>query len=135
MAGILEDNPNAEPPIVPWGPFSSIPYWYHRVPKRNKRTGRPGKLYLLAKFALAWCRIGKGGTEKAYAEVAEQHYGAVNPDPDAPEYADVRKYDKAVDKHERAIASGKRQIARERKLAKKLEAWDRAKTRGGILGK
>ena len=100
MNGILPDNRNTKPPWLTWIP-----------PKPNpKRPGRPRrKRPLFADFVLAWVRRGRGGSELAYEDVAEQH---------------------GVE-----VESAKRQIARERARAKRRRRWELARKLGGILGK
>jgi len=71
MTGILPDNPDYTPLPAPWGPFSTLPVWWHRANLiRRKRPGRPRMRELFAKFALAYRR---GRSEEAYETVADQH--------------------------------------------------------------
>src|SRR5215813_7753025 len=123
MAGVLPDDPNAEPPTVPWGSFSTLPCWIHQARMlKRKRTGRPRKLFLFPRVVLYWSRHG-GTFENAYKAIAEMYYGAIDPDmtPDD---------DKAIERYDAAVARVKRQAIRERKWAEEEER----KERRGILG-
>ena len=114
MAGILADNPNAEPPTIPWGPFSTLPVWYLRAKMLKRKGGRPPKPSLAVEYSLA--RLDLGKAEEAYSSLAEKHYGASDPmkDPNLSQ----RAFDKADDKHEQAKAVVKRRLLRARKRAR-----------------
>jgi hypothetical protein len=135
MGGILPDNPNATPPEVPKD-YIYVPGrlpWFTWFPPKPKRPGRPRKLWLFPKVVLHWCRNG-GTLEEAYRAVAEEHYGAV--DPAGVDYGDDwREHDKAQDRYDAKVAAVKRQAVRERAFARELDALDRARERGGVLGK
>jgi hypothetical protein len=114
MSGILVDNPNAEPPTIPWGPFSTLPVWYLRARMLKGKGGRPPKPSLAVEYSLT--RLDLGKADKAYSALAEKHYGAADPmkDPNL----SVRAFDKADDKHDRAKAVVKRRLLRARKRAR-----------------
>jgi hypothetical protein len=123
MSGILDDNPNAEPPRSDGS--GRLPWLSFALPKR-KRPGRSRKLWLFPKYALAYFR---GRSEEAYEKVAEQHYGAINPD--SVKYKTDAEINDAYDRFYAAVAKVKRQVNRERRWLSKLERQER----GGLLGK
>jgi hypothetical protein len=77
MSGILADNPNAEPPTIPWGVFTPLPVWYLRAKMLKRKGGRPPKPSLAVEYSLTRLDLGKG--EEAYSALAEKHYGAPDP--------------------------------------------------------
>jgi hypothetical protein len=89
-----------------FSPFYRGPYpWEGYRPKRG--GGRPRRQRLLfADFALVY-RLGK--SEDAYEKVAA--------------------------KHGITVEAVKRQVAREKRWGRLMDAWDRAERKGGILGK
>src|SRR5262245_48888109 len=116
MAGILPDadpTPDTKPAKVS-GRFivpGRLPWESVRLGK-PRRPGRPRKVWLFHKLVLHWCRNG-GTLEQAYAAIAEEHYGAV--DPAGVDYGDDwRKHDRALARYDAKVASVKRQAARER---------------------
>jgi len=121
--GILPDAPSPQPPSAPGA-------WLRFKLPKLKRSGRPRKLYLFPKALLYQIRNG-GTLEAAYRALATERA----PDPDCLDTEDYREFDKALDRHESAVSSVKRQVARERKWAKKIECLEQAKKRGGVLGK
>ena len=111
MAGILADNPNAEPPTIPWGPFSTLPVWYLRAKMLKRKGGRPPKPSLAVEYSLT--RLDLGKADEAYSALAEKHYGT--PDPNK---LSQRAFDKAIDGQERAKAVVRRRLLRARKRAR-----------------
>jgi hypothetical protein len=114
MTGILPDNPNAEPPTIPWGPFSMLPAWYLQAKMIKRKGGRPPKPSLAVEYSLTRLDLG-GKSDAAYSTLAERHYGVPDPDPNK---LSQRAFDKAVDKQELAKAVVKRRLSRARKRAR-----------------